>query len=183
MKTLRIGSRESDLALVQSRQVKELFNKFHPYFQIDIVPIQTKADKEFETSIKDFSGKGVFTNELENALLNKTIDLAVHSLKDLKVELSSKLIYIGSPIRQDVRDVLISKEWRAIDEIPIGGEIATGSNRRKAQLLNLRPDLHIRELRGNINTRLKKLEKLIQRQRWKLLFLILKGKKKIYRRL
>ena len=108
--------------------------------------------------IHELGGKAAFTAELEEALVSHRIDLAVHSLKDLPCILPDDLMYTGSPQREDARDVFVSTKWKTIDDVPVNGIIATGSQRRKAQLLHKRPDLNIQGLRGNIDTRLRKLD-------------------------
>ena len=160
MKILKIGSRGSDLALKQTNHVKKLLQEKYPDLKIEIQVIKTKGDINLETSIEDLGGKSAFTSEIENQILKNDIDIAIHSLKDLPIRLMDGLIYLGSPDREDVRDVFISNKWNCIDEIPENGVIATGSIRRKAQLLSFRPDLKIINLRGNIDTRLRKLDDL-----------------------
>ena len=158
MKKIIIGSRGSDLALQQASQVMDMLKNAYPELKIQIQAIRTQGDLKLEKSIEDLGGKAAFTSELEVAILNQTIDVAVHSLKDLPVKLSNDLMYLGSPVREDARDVFISNKWQRINEIPDNGVVATGSCRRKAQLLSLRPDLQIKGLRGNMDTRLKKLD-------------------------
>ena len=158
MKHVIIGSRGSDLALQQANQVKDMLKTTYPELIIQIQTIRTQGDIDLEKSIEDLGGKAAFTSELEVAIINQTIDVAVHSLKDLPVKLPNDLMYLGSPVREDVRDVFVSNKWQKISEIPDNGMIATGSFRRKAQLLSLRPDLQIQGLRGNIDTRIKKLD-------------------------
>ena len=154
---LIIGSRGSKLALIQSNLIKSLIEKQFIDLEIKIKVISTKGDRVIDQPIKSIGDKGLFTYEIEKQLLNHRIDVAVHSLKDLPSELNSDLEYVGSPIRQDLRDALVSTKWDCLDSIPIGGVIATGSIRRKSQLLNLRPDLKIVNLRGNVDTRILKL--------------------------
>ena len=130
----------------------------HPHIEIYINVIRTKGDINLDKPLDQLGGKAVFTAELEDALINHHIDLAVHSLKDLPSTLPDGLIYIGSTQREDVRDVFVSTKWESINDVPEGGMIATGSSRRKAQLLQHRPDLKIQGLRGNMDTRLRKLD-------------------------
>ena len=158
MNVLTIGSRGSKLALLQSRQVSDMIQAVYTHVDIDIKVIRTQGDNNLDKHLNESSGKAVFTAELEEALSDHYIDLAVHSLKDLPTTLPDGLIYRGSPKREDVRDVFVSTKWETIDEVPDDGTIATGSARRKAQLLHQRPDLHIKGLRGNIDTRLRKLD-------------------------
>ena len=158
MNKLIIGSRGSELALLQTNQIRDMLLVVHPLLDIHINIIQTQGDKNLNIPLHKIGGKAVFTLELEDALLHHHIDLAVHSLKDLPTSLPDSLIYSGSPRREDVRDVFVSNKWNKLDDVPEGGAIATGSSRRKAQLLHRRPDLHIHGLRGNMHTRLKKLD-------------------------
>ena len=144
--------------MIQSNEVKALLQEAHPHLDIHINIIQTQGDNNLNVPLHGIGGKAIFTAELEDALLQHHIDLAVHSLKDLPSTLPDDLIYAGSLQREDVRDVFISNKWKTIDEVPQGGTIATGSIRRKAQLLQQRPDLHIQGLRGNMDTRLVKLD-------------------------
>ena len=159
MTKLIIGSRGSKLALLQSRQVADLLLAKHPHLDVQISIIQTRGDKNLHGPLDEIGGKAAFTIELEESLFNHKIDLAVHSLKDLPSTLPEGLIYDGSPGREDARDVFVSEKWNTLDKVPQGGTIATGSSRRKAQMLQYRPDLHIVGLRGNIDTRLRKLDK------------------------
>jgi len=155
---LTIGSRGSKLALLQSKQVRDMLLKVHPHLDIHINVIQTQGDKNLDKPLYEIGGKSIFTAELEDALLNHHIDLAVHSLKDLPSTMEDSFLYIGSPKREDARDVFVSNKWETLAEVPSGGTIATGSVRRKAQLLHQNQDLHILGLRGNIDTRLRKLD-------------------------
>lgn len=129
-----------------------------PNLDIHIQIIRTKGDKNLDKPLNEIGGKAVFTAELEDALLNHKIDMAVHSLKDMPSTLPQGLLYLGSPQREDARDVFVSTKWKSIKEVPEGGTIATGSIRRKAQLLHQRSDLIIQGLRGNMDTRLRKLD-------------------------
>ena len=155
--TLWIGTRGSQLALWQSSYVKAQLEHFHPNLKIDIKIIKTTGDTILNRSLVGL-GKGVFTKEIETALLNKEIDLAVHSLKDLPIELPDGLCISAYPKREDPRDVLISAKGLLLDELFSGAKIGTTSPRRKAQLLNLRPDLLVVDVRGNVDTRVKKLQ-------------------------
>ena len=158
MNRLTLGSRGSELALLQSKQVMNMLLEHYPHMEININIIRTQGDINLDKSLNEIGGKAAFTAELEDALINHHIDLAVHSLKDLPSTLSGDLIYLGSPGREDPRDVFVSTKWKTINEVPKGGTIATGSSRRKAQLIHHRPDFNIQGLRGNIDTRLRKLD-------------------------
>lgn len=159
--TLTIGSRGSELALWQAKWVqRELTERFNG-LQIEIQIIKTKGDKILDSPLSKIGDKGLFTREIESALLKKKIDLAVHSLKDLPTEFPKGLKLGAICKREDVRDVFIPHPKNPIKKLldqPKGARIATGSLRRKCQLLNLRPDFQIVDIRGNLNTRIKKLE-------------------------
>lgn len=158
MKTkIILGSRRSELALWQSNYVKKEIEKKNKNILVEIVNIKTKGDKILDAALSKISDKGLFTKELEVALLNKSIDLAVHSLKDLQTEIPKGLKLSAVTKRHKVEDVLIArKKGVTIKNLREGAVIATGSLRRKAQLLHLRPDFIIVELRGNVPTRIKK---------------------------
>ncbi|HEV8537673.1 MAG TPA: hydroxymethylbilane synthase [Bacteroidota bacterium] len=160
-KKIIIGSRGSQLALWQSEWVKEALAKPYPKLTITITTISTTGDKNLDSSLSRIGDKGLFTKEIEHALLERKIDLAVHSLKDLPTVLPGGLIIGAITSREDVRDVFIAhpgKDIKSLGEVPSGGTIATGSLRRTCQLRNWRPDLNIVDLRGNLNTRLAKLD-------------------------
>lgn len=158
---LKIGSRGSELALWQAHWVqRELSEKFNA-LRVEITIIKTKGDKILDSPLSRIGDKGLFTREIENALLKNKIDLAVHSLKDLPTELPPGLVIGAICKREDVRDVFLphpNNPIRRLLDQPAGSTIATGSLRRKSQLLNLRPDFRIVDIRGNLNTRVKKLE-------------------------
>lgn len=156
---IRIGSRKSRLALWQTNHIARLLEEAHPGLDVEIVTMETLGDKILDKSIPEIGGKGLFTAELEQALMADAVDLAVHSLKDLPTELPEGLKYAGSPERGTATDSLISHKWSSIDELPEDAVIATGSLRRRAELLARHPNFEFRELRGNIGTRLEKLEK------------------------
>ena len=153
MNPLIIGSRGSPLALAQVTLIKSLL----PGVPVETIIIKTSGDKFLEVSLAAAGGKGLFTKEIEDQLLAGTIQLAVHSLKDLPTELPAGLILAAVPAREDPRDVFVSRRYSSLDELPQGAHVATSSIRRKAQLLARRPDLRISEIRGNVATRLQKL--------------------------
>ncbi len=154
---IRIGTRQSKLALWQTSHVKAELKKYHPDLEIEVIHINTKGDKILDVALSKIGDKGLFTKELENALLNNEVDLAVHSLKDLETNMPQGLALAAVSKRHEVNDVIIAREKGiTIDSIKIGGTVATGSLRRRSQLLNLRPDLHVAELRGNVPTRIQK---------------------------
>jgi hydroxymethylbilane synthase len=155
---LRIGTRGSKLALVQSEWVKKEVQARHPEVQVELVKIKTKGDKILDTPLSKVGGKGLFVKEIEEALLKKDVDLAVHSMKDVPAELQSGLKLSVYPKREDPRDAFVSRHFRAVKDLPQGASVGTSSLRRAAQLLHMRPDLHIVPLRGNVDTRLRKLD-------------------------
>ena len=179
MKKIVIGTRGSILALAQAEKVKELLQKKFDFFlkndrkkiesifkenveklEIEIKVIVTKGDKNMQNfeKIKSDTQKDLFVKEIEKEMLEKKIDLAVHSLKDMPQKTPEGLINISFPAREDSRDVLISKTGKSLKNLTKGAVIGTGSARRKKEILNLRRDLSVKGIRGNIHTRLKKLE-------------------------
>lgn len=158
---LRLGTRGSLLARTQSGQVADALRHAHPGLAVELVIISTTGDRIQDRLLAETGGKGLFTKELELALLAGEIDLAVHSMKDVPVTMplvdQAELIVAAVPKREDHRDVLVSMKGGAIGELPQGATVGTGSSRRRCQLLQARPDLNIPPLRGNIDTRLRKL--------------------------
>lgn len=156
-----IGTRGSELALWQSKWVAQELQRLHSSLTIETTTIKTTGDKILDSPLSKIGDKGLFTKEIEKALLDRTIDLAVHSLKDLPTNIIEELTIGAITEREDVRDVFIShpkKQYRSLSAVPHNGTIATGSLRRRCQLLNHRPDLRIVEIRGNLKTRRAKLE-------------------------
>lgn len=154
---LVIGSRGSELALWQAKFVKNELEKKNKNISVDIKIINTKGDKILDVALSKIGDKGLFTKELENELLNGTIDIAVHSLKDLQTEIPAGLKLAAVTKRHPVEDVLIAgKKGIRLKDLPENAVVATGSLRRRSQLLHLRPDIKIEELRGNVPTRIKK---------------------------
>ena len=156
--TLRIGTRESFLALHQAKIVQQMLCAVHPELQVDIVPMTSSGDKILDKPLADVGGKGLFCKELDKALLEGTIDIAVHSLKDVETFLPDGMILLAYPPREDTRDAFISPNYQTLDNLPTGAVVGTASLRRKSQLLHRRPDLQIKLIRGNIRTRLQKLK-------------------------
>jgi hydroxymethylbilane synthase len=153
-----IGSRGSALALTQTELMKgQILSRF-PDTEITIKIIKTSADKDQTTSIRSGSSIGVFVKELEQALMKEEIDLAVHSMKDLPTKIPEGLHIAAIPEREDARDAFISTHAKALSELPAGSLIGTGSVRRQSQILAIRPDLKVKDIRGNIDTRLNKLQ-------------------------
>jgi hydroxymethylbilane synthase len=163
MTKLIIGSRGSKLALWQANWIKTKLETAHPGLNVEIEIIKTTGDKLTEASLVQIGGKGVFTKEIEDALIERRVDLAVHSLKDLPTTLPEGLHIAAITEREDVRDGLIVSEplrskVKKIADLPMGARVGTSSLRRRAQLLSHRPDLQVLELRGNVDTRLRKLD-------------------------
>lgn len=156
--TLRIGTRGSLLATTQTDMVIQALHAAHPDLAIERVIIETDGDRRTE-SLLAIGGQGVFTKELEYALLDGRIDVAVHSLKDLPATLPDGLILAATPIRAAAHDLIITHSGLSWEALPLGAVVGTGSLRRRAQLLALRPDLTMKDIRGNVDTRLAKLER------------------------
>lgn len=154
-----VGTRGSGLALAQTKAILATLQAAHPALDFEIKVIKTTGDRLSELNSPELpSGKGIFTAEIEHALLNGDIDLAVHSLKDLPVEMRDDLTLAAIPARADARDVLVTKEViSSLADLPRRAVVATGSPRRAAQLRHLRPDVQTAEIRGNVDTRLRKL--------------------------
>jgi len=156
VQTLKLGTRGSELALWQTNHVAGLLREAHPGIETETVVISTKGDEVLDTPLPLIGGKGLFTAELEAALRKGEIDLAVHSLKDLPTEDPPGLIVGAIPARAYPADVLVSREGYTLATLPEGAVIGTSSHRRAAQLLHRRPDLKTLDIRGNINTRIRK---------------------------
>ena len=154
--TVRIGTRGSALALWQAGWVKTQLESLWPGLQVALVPIKTSGDKFQEGPLAPVGGKGLFVKEIEEALLSRAVDLAVHSMKDLPSELLDGLILSAIPEREDPRDVLITRHGETLAELPAGTRVGTSSLRRQALLLHLHPGLRVEILRGNVETRLRK---------------------------
>ena len=152
---LIIGSRGSKLALTQTHWVRDRLQKHNDSLEIEVLEIRTTGDT-VTGSLRSFGGAGVFTKELERALLEGQIDLAIHSLKDLPTQMHPELTLVATPEREDVRDALIGPDLSSLADLPNGARLGTGSLRRRAQLKALRPDLEILDIRGNLDTRIDK---------------------------
>lgn len=157
MSALRVGTRGSQLALTQTGMVIDALRAAHPSLDVERVIIQTEGDRRRRASLLAIGGQGVFTRELELALLDGEIDVAVHSLKDLPSTLPEGLLLAATPPREEPRDVLVTRDGATLADLPRGAVVGTGSLRRRAQLLALRPDLRMADIRGNVDTRLAKL--------------------------
>ena len=153
-----VGSRGSNLALTQTNMVIDSIKELHPEIEFEVKIIKTKGDILKDVPIDKLGGKEIFIKEIEKELLDGTIQMAIHSMKDMPGELPKGLKLSFTPKREDYRDVLILREGlKSIDDIPMGGVIGTGSKRRKYQILNHRSDLEIVGIRGNIETRISKI--------------------------
>jgi hydroxymethylbilane synthase len=158
MSSLRIGTRGSPLALWQANHVADLLRPLVAPRPVELVRIETQGDRVRDRPLSQIGGDGLFTKEIQNALLDGRADVAVHSLKDLPTTPVSELVLAAVPARGPVGDALISRQHFRFDDLPQGAVVATSSLRRRAQLLHRRPDLQVRDLRGNVETRLRKLD-------------------------
>ncbi len=157
-RTLKIATRKSPLAMWQANFVKDRLEALYPELQVELVPMSTQGDKILDTPLAKVGGKGLFVKELETAMLEGRADIAVHSMKDVPVEFPEGLGLHTICEREDPRDAFVSNRFGQIDELPQGAVVGTSSLRRQCQLRAARPDLVIRDLRGNVNTRLAKLD-------------------------
>ena len=157
-KTLKIATRQSPLALWQANYVKDRLQQLYPDLTIELVPMVTKGDVILDSPLAKIGGKGLFVKELENALLTKEADIAVHSMKDVPMQFPEGLGLAVICQREDPRDAFVSHSYRTFAELPQGAVVGTSSLRRQCQLKALRPDLDILSLRGNVGTRLSKLD-------------------------
>lgn len=155
---LTIGTRQSLLALWQSNHIAALLREKYPKCEVVLKKIVTKGDRILDVPLAQIGGKGLFTKEIETELADGTIDLAVHSLKDMPTVLPEGLCLTAITERANVGDAFVSNKYASFEELPLGAVIGTSSLRRKAQLLAARPDLQIMDLRGNVDTRLRKLD-------------------------
>ncbi|MBD3755091.1 MAG: hydroxymethylbilane synthase [Gammaproteobacteria bacterium] len=157
-KTLRIATRKSPLALWQAEFVKAQLQQAHPDLQIELLPMSTKGDKILDVPLAKIGGKGLFTKELEDRMMAGEADIAVHSMKDVPMELPEGFALGAILERHAPTDAFVSNHYARFEDLPQGAVLGTSSLRRKAQLMALRPDLDVRDLRGNVGTRLGKLD-------------------------
>lgn len=155
---LKIATRQSPLALWQANFVKNRLEDLYPQIEVKLISMVTKGDVILDTPLAKIGGKGLFVKELENALLEKCADIAVHSMKDVPMQFPKGLGLSVICKREDPRDAFVSNKYQSLDELPQGSIVGTSSLRRQCQLKQLRPDLDIRSLRGNVGTRLTKLD-------------------------
>ncbi|WP_386691424.1 MULTISPECIES: hydroxymethylbilane synthase [unclassified Lonepinella] len=156
--SLKIATRQSPLALWQANYVKQRLQALYPELTIELVKMVTKGDVILDTPLAKIGGKGLFVKELEHALLNGEADIAVHSMKDVPMQFPTGLGLSVICQREDPRDAFVSNHYKNLTELPLGAIVGTSSLRRQCQLKNLRPDLQIQSLRGNVGTRLNKLD-------------------------
>ncbi|HEX4873203.1 MAG TPA: hydroxymethylbilane synthase [Nevskiaceae bacterium] len=155
---LRIATRESPLALWQAEHVRERLRQAHPGLEVVLVPMTTTGDQRLEGPLAQSGGKGLFVKELEQAMLEGRADLAVHSMKDVPVQQPEGLMLCGFLAGEDPADAFVSARHASLDALPAGAHVGTASLRRQAQLLHRRPDLRVSPVRGNVGTRLRKLD-------------------------
>jgi hydroxymethylbilane synthase len=155
--TLRVGTRGSRLAVVQASWVADALRRLGA--EVELVPIKTSGDRLAQVALADFGGKALFVKEIEEALLAHRVDVGVHSLKDMPAALPAGLVLAAFPPREDARDVLITRGGGGLDALPRGARVGTSSLRRRILLLARRPDLAIEPIRGNVETRLAKLDR------------------------
>ncbi len=156
--TLRIATRKSPLALWQAHYVSNMLQHHHPQLKIELVTMTTQGDKILDTPLAKVGGKGLFVKELETGMLEGRADIAVHSMKDVPVDFPTGLHLAVICEREDPRDAFVSNAYTSLDDLPGGARLGTSSLRRQSQIAAIRPDLIISDLRGNVNTRLKKLD-------------------------
>jgi len=153
-----LATRESALAMWQARYVQTLLTDIHPALDVQILGMTTEGDRKLDTSLAKIGGKGLFVKELEESLVTGKADIAVHSMKDVPMELVSGHVIAAIPERADPRDAFVSNRYAALSDLPAGARVGTSSLRRESQLRAARPDLVIEPLRGNVPTRLRKLD-------------------------
>ncbi|RVT42588.1 hydroxymethylbilane synthase [Rheinheimera sediminis] len=158
MNLVRIATRKSALALWQANFVKAELEAAHPGLQVELVPMSTQGDKILDTPLAKIGGKGLFVKELETAMLEGRADIAVHSMKDVPVDFPEGLMLHTICQREDPRDAFVSNTYKQLADLPQGAVVGTSSLRRQCQIKAMRPDLQISDLRGNVNTRLAKLD-------------------------
>jgi hydroxymethylbilane synthase len=158
MEKLIIATRESRLAMWQSEHIKALLEEQNPGLTVELKPMKSMGDKILDAPLAKIGGKGLFLKELEEAMYRGEAHMAVHSLKDVPTQMPEGLVLAAITEREDVRDAMMSDKYRDIDDLPQGAVVGTSSLRREMQLKSLRPDLNIKWLRGNVNTRIRKLK-------------------------
>ncbi len=159
MKKLVIATRRSRLALWQSEHIKQALVRFHPGIEVELLPLSTRGDELLDRRLDQAGGKGLFVKELENAMAAGRADLAVHSIKDVPADMPPGFVLAAMTAREDPRDVFLSRKFQMLRDMPAGATLGTSSLRRAAQVMERFPHLEIRLLRGNVDTRLAKLER------------------------
>ena len=157
-RSIRIATRKSQLALWQAEHVRARLQQAHPGLQVELETFTTQGDRILDAPLAKIGGKGLFVKELEQSILRGDSDIAVHSMKDVPVLLPEGLQIAAVLAREDPRDAFVSNKYQRLDDLPEGSRVGTSSLRRRCQLAEARPDLHISDLRGNVNTRLAKLD-------------------------
>jgi hydroxymethylbilane synthase len=152
--TLRIGTRGSRLARWQAEWVADRLRSYHPGLNVELIEIRTRGDLDRNSPLAAISETGLFTKEIQRAVLDRSVDVAVHSLKDLPTQSPDELVLAAVPGREDVADALIAPVYQTLQALPAGSQVGTSSLRRRAQLLHLRPDIQVTTIRGNVETRL-----------------------------
>ena len=158
VKKIKIATRKSALALWQANYVKQQLEQYHPNISVELVKMTSKGDRILDAPLAKIGGKGLFVKELENALLEQRADIAVHSMKDVPMDFPDGLRLGVVCVREDHHDAFVSNHYSTFHDLPAGAIVGTSSLRRKCQILALRPDLTVHFLRGNVNTRLEKLD-------------------------
>jgi hydroxymethylbilane synthase len=158
MKVVRIGTRGSPLAVWQAEWIRSRLVALHPQYEAELTKIKTTGDKITDVPLAQVGGKGLFVKEIETALLEDRIDLAVHSMKDMPAEIPPGLCISAMPERENPLDVLISRNGKSFEDLPKGARLGSSSLRRAAQVRHVRPDVTVHPLRGNLDTRIRKLE-------------------------
>jgi hydroxymethylbilane synthase len=158
MQTLRIATRESALALWQAQHVAACLRALHPGITVELLPMTTRGDQILDRPLSQVGGKGLFLKELEVAMLEGRAELAVHSLKDVPMTLEPEFVLAAVMAREEPYDALVSNQYRSIAQLPLGARVGSSSLRRQVQLHTLRPDLQLLDLRGNVQTRLRRLD-------------------------
>jgi hydroxymethylbilane synthase len=159
MKKLVIATRRSRLALWQAQHIAERLQAAHAGLRVELLPMSTRGDELIDRRLDDAGGKGLFVKELENAMADARADLAVHSMKDMPADLPPGFVLAAITAREDPRDALVSSNYKALGEMPQGATLGTSSLRRQAQIVERHPGLEVRLLRGNVDTRLAKLDR------------------------
>ncbi|MDF1795516.1 MAG: hydroxymethylbilane synthase [Coxiellaceae bacterium] len=155
---LTIATRKSPMAMWQAEHIKQRLHTFHPELTIDILGVSTSGDRDKQTPLAELGGKNVFVKEIQQQLLEGNADIAVHCVKDMSAHSIAGLQLTAICERDDARDAFVSHQYERLEDLPAGASIGTGSPRRESQLKSLRPDISIKPIRGNVDTRLKKLD-------------------------